>query len=209
MGVETHLSDIYRLLAACFCSPERETLLQENVPDQLHQALEKLCPQAADFSSRLAEQLTDATQEELEVEYARLFVGPHALPAPPYGSVYMDGDRSVMGPSTKEVARLYAAAGLEVDVENAEPADHIAVELEFVHYLASEEARLRREGDEQRATELGDLRRLFLNRLVFPWVPSFCDDVRAHTESPYFGTLAGTLKSFLCDREVPRLGADA
>ena len=206
---EQLVSDAYRLLAASFCDPERDTLLEENVPGQLESTLQAICPTAAEVSSQLARWLQEATQQELQVEYARLFVGPHSLLAPPYGSVYLDGDHSVMGPSTVQVGRLYQEAGLELDPDGSEPPDHVAIELEFAHFVTSEEARRREEGDDRGATKLSALRRLFLTRYLLPWAPSFCEDVQRHTESPYFAALAGTLKSFLHDCEASRLESDA
>ncbi|MFN2356106.1 MAG: molecular chaperone, partial [Desulfopila sp.] len=75
----------------------------------------------------------ESRHQDLLVEYARLFVGPFELLAPPYGSVYLETGRRLMGDSTIAVQHMYTNAGLTLDVQEAP--DHIALELEFMHYL--------------------------------------------------------------------------
>ncbi len=50
--------------------------------------------------------------EPLKVEFSKLFVGPYKLFAAPYGSVYLDDERKVMGDSTLDVKNRYREAGL-------------------------------------------------------------------------------------------------
>ncbi len=66
----------------------------------------------------------------LENEYVRLFINAMPeVPCSPYGSVYLEG--SIMGESTLKVAEIYRKYG----VASEEPADHIAVESEFLAWL--------------------------------------------------------------------------
>jgi len=66
----------------------------------------------------------------LENEYVRLFVNAMPeLPCAPYGSFYLEG--TLFGPSTQKVAAIYRKYGIEC----SEPADHIAVESEFLAWL--------------------------------------------------------------------------
>ena len=52
--------------------------------------------------------------EKLKVEFARLFIGPYRLAAPPYGSIYLDEERKIMGDSTIDVRRRYIESGLSL-----------------------------------------------------------------------------------------------
>ena len=71
----------------------------------------------------------------LENEYVRLFINAlPEVPCAPYGSVYLEG--SVMGESTLKVAEIYRKYG----VASEEPADHIAVESEFLAWLHGQAA---------------------------------------------------------------------
>ncbi len=55
--------------------------------------------------------------------------------APPYGSVYLERERTVMGESTLDVVRRYRQEGLDISADFHDAPDHITAELEFVHFL--------------------------------------------------------------------------
>ena len=69
--------------------------------------------------------------ESLKSDFSRLFIGPFKLLAPPYGSIYLDGNSCLMGASTMEVRQLYRNEGLNPVIKEAP--DHIAIELEFMY----------------------------------------------------------------------------
>jgi len=120
--------------------------------------------------------------DELRAEYARLFVGPGELPAPPCASVYIDPGRQVMGETTVAVEHAYEAAGLKVAPR--EPADHIAQLLEFAHHLEVS----------------GEDPEPFIERFIRPWAKGFCRRVRAETRYAYFAVLAECLEGYLYPR---------
>lgn len=67
----------------------------------------------------------------VEFCFNRLFVGPRALLAPPYSSIYLDGDEhKLMGESTLKIRHLYEMFGLVSPWLNKIPDDHIALELD-------------------------------------------------------------------------------
>ncbi|MEG6505940.1 TorD/DmsD family molecular chaperone [Nitratidesulfovibrio sp. 1201_IL3209] len=67
-----------------------------------------------------------------EAEYAfnRLFVGPMAVPAPPYASAWLETEPRLMGESTMDVRALYHALGYAVPGEGTTPDDHLSFELD-------------------------------------------------------------------------------
>jgi len=66
----------------------------------------------------------------LRSEYTGLFVsGFPSVPCPPYESFYCEG--CLYGAATSELAEYYRSAGYEY-INQARPADHLAVQLEFV-----------------------------------------------------------------------------
>ena len=170
---ERFRADAYRFLSACFCLPQKELFIQENIFKTLTNALIHSCPEAAVFSSEMERAFSEKGEEELKVEYARLFVGPYELKAPPYGSVYLDGERRVMGNSTMEAIRLYEEAGLVIDQGFKELPDHIAVELEFMYYLIHKEVEALEKSEKEKALALRETRNQFFNRLLSPWIPAF------------------------------------
>jgi TorA maturation chaperone TorD len=194
-------SDVYRFLAACFCLPEKEAFLKEEVFDNLSRALERVCTSARAFAGKMKSAAFASTEEDLRVEYARLFVGPQELLAPPYGSVYLEKERSVMGSSTIGVKKIYEQEGLLVDQESHELPDHISVELEFVHYLIGRELAALESGNRREAIDYIQKQKHFLYDYVLPWAPSLCADILKNTESEYFTSLAGCVNFFLHDSE--------
>lgn len=78
--------------------------------------------------------LNDAAAAGLEYAFNRLFVGPDALPAPPYASVYLDDDPLHMGPSTLDMRALLHSLGLAAP-HGGQPDDFLPYELEAWHAL--------------------------------------------------------------------------
>ena len=197
MRRDLHRSDCYRLLASCFCPPDREQWLRDRTCLELAAALDELYPgtAAAGHVIALHEQLTKLSQLELQVDHAALFVGPFALKAPPYGSVYLDQNRMLMGETTVAANACYAAAGLTLALRDCP--DHITVELEFLQYLAARGVRAAAQEERDEAERLADERRRFLTQHLGAWVPSFCAALRSGAETPFYRLLADCLQTFI------------
>jgi TorA maturation chaperone TorD len=101
-----------------------------------------------------------------------------------------------MGPSTAEVRRAYLAAGLDVSKNYTDLPDHIAAEMEFMHFLCAEGSRFEREGNRREAVRMRDMQREFHKNHVQPWVADFADCVLRSTTSPFYKTTANVLKQF-------------
>lgn len=187
----------YRLLAACFYMPERDLWLAERVVENLCAVLQRICPAAVEHCHGMMEGLSRSTAEDLVVEYTRLFVGPYGVLAPPYGSVYLDEGRRVMGDSTLAVLDIYRRAGLGLDSDFKELPDHIAAELEFMYYLTSKAAEAAAAGQSAMADETLQTREMFLGRFLSPWVPGFCARLQGGTEHPFYRGLAECLAAFI------------
>ncbi|MCX8118463.1 MAG: molecular chaperone TorD family protein [Desulfobacterota bacterium] len=189
--------EAYRLFSACFCLPRREWFLQEGLFKNLATVLSEICNEAVPFVSEMERSLLETSEEELRVEYARLFVGPYELKAPPYGSVYLDGERRLMGDSTLEVLRQYEEAGLVLEEGLKEPPDHIAIELEFMYYLLYKEAEAREDSEREKANAFRETRERFFKKLLNPWVPIFCEKIKESTDHPFYVALSNCLTTFV------------
>lgn len=110
--------------------------------------------------------------DDLRTEYTRLFINaaPRAT-APPYASVYLDGDGSIQGRTTERTRDFYRERGYDL-AETTEPADHISFELDFLAALAGE-ARFE---DEE----------LFLRTLFRPWFERFMEKSMKEARHPFF-----------------------
>jgi putative dimethyl sulfoxide reductase chaperone len=192
---EKRRSECYALLAACFHSPDRMQLLQDRTCLRLADTLAHLCHDAAAASAALMHQQLAAFDEmQLKVDHAALFAGPFELKAPPYGSVYLEQGRRLMGETTMEAATFYREAGLQLTIH--EPADHIAVELEFMHYLSFVSVEAIKHGDLERAAEFEEKQQRFLGEQLGSWIPDFCTAIRNRAETFYFKALADCLQAF-------------
>ncbi len=202
VGCEKARGDCYRLLAACLYPPQKDVFLQDNVFNNLASLLDGAYPEASALALSMAEAFSRYSEEELNVDYARLFVGPNELLAPPYGSVYLDGDRRVMGDSTMEVIKFYEGQGLTMDGEFRNLPDHITVELEFMYYLIFKEVEALEKSDIAGAGDFVDKQELFLSRFLNRWIQPFCDKMAAGANSGFYRTLAGCTATFIKDSQA-------
>lgn len=186
--------ECFRLLAACFYEPERSVFLEEQVAENLQSRLAPFSEVARQAAKRMHEGLLELSQETLSIDHAALFVGPFELLAPPYGSVYIEKKRTVMGDSTMFATRCYQEAGLSVEVK--EPGDHIAIELEFMALLCGKEVEAVREDRAEEAISFQGMQNRFYHQAMAPWVDEFCLAVEAGTKNEFYLGLADCLKNF-------------
>ena len=135
--------------------------------------------------------------EALKIDYARLFVGPFTLLAPPYGSVYLEGERRVMGASTAEVQRRYQEAGINVADDFKDPPDHIAAELEFMHFLIFKELEAIGRRDHDSVVSSLFCQKSFLEDHLGAWIMEFAGNVVEHAETGVYRNLARVTADFV------------
>lgn len=194
-------ADAYRLLSACFYPPERRLLLEENLCANLETLLTWLCPAAAAAALEMGSALRNMDGDSLLVAHAALFVGPFELLAPPYGSVYLEKTRLLMGDSTLETRRFYEDACLSLDIHEAP--DHIAIELEFAGYLAGQASRHIQDGEQDKAAAGLAMHARFLNRLLARWAPLLAEAIRRNAKDSFYLALADCLEHFIrCEQEL-------
>lgn len=193
--------DFYKLLSACFYLPRKQLYLEEGIFKNLVALSKEVCPEAASIFVRMEQAFSSSDEEELLIEYASLFVGPYELKAPPYGSIYLDGERRVMGDSTLKVIKLYEEAGLVMDRSFKELPDHIAVELEFMYYLIYKEAEALEHSDGEQARAFREMRNQFLKQYLGPWVPPFCEKIKQSTDHPFYKALADSLSAIVSKKD--------
>lgn len=191
----TNAAGCFRLLAACFCEPEKELFIEQQVCDNLATLLENFSSEAANHARKMSSSLAAIEQTALAVDYSALFLGPFELQAPPYGSVYLEKKREVMGETTMEALQLYQRAGLQV--EQKEPADHIAIELEFMAFVHGREASALQSGTREEVSRNKDLREKFFTGCLKPWIADFCASVRKSSENAFYVSLADCLECFI------------
>ena len=188
--------DIYRLLAACFYPPAEE-LIEESCCAALADLLASVAPEAARHARDATVALGNGSLEALAVEHARLFIGPFQLVAPPYGSIYLDDTKTVMGDSTARVAAFYYGCGLQLAEDFHELPDHFAVELEFMSFLAFKQREAEVSGDLNEAARISSLQQEFLGKFLMPWLEPFTSAIINDGEAPFYQDIARCTSSFI------------
>ncbi|MFA9488597.1 MULTISPECIES: Tat proofreading chaperone DmsD [unclassified Mannheimia] len=92
--------------------------------------------------SEIQQNLQKISDEQLEADYQALFIGPNALPAPPWGSVYLDKESVVFGESLLTLRKFLQSNGIQFSLNQNEPEDHIGLMLMLTAYLAEENPEL-------------------------------------------------------------------
>lgn len=202
-AVEQQRGDCFKLLAACFYPPDRDMLFEEEVPGNLSRLLGAVCPEAVPFAEGMSGTLADSTGVELAVAHAKLFVGPFELQAPPYGSLYLDSQKRLMGDSTMDVLKMYQKAGLSLSNDFRDAPDHIAAELEFMYFLIAKELQALRKGDRNETLGYLNLQQEFHDQYLRPWIEPFVDRILSASEHEFYTLLARCLSTFIAKTPVP------
>ena len=122
---------------------------------------------AAGFCAECAEPLPQAWQ--------RLFIGPWALPAPPWGSVWLDKESVLFGDSTLALREWMRKHGIGHAQQSNEPEDNFGTLLLLAAWLC-ESAQ-----DEALSQLLGSH--------LLPWSGRFLSEFVAHADHPFYQAL--------------------
>lgn len=201
--------EVCRLLSACYYEPEN-AFLEENVFMRLADGLKLLQPDCAEIAEKMEASFREDGMEKLLLDYSQLFLGPFDIQAKPYGSVYLDGEKVVMGKSTIELQKLYLRGGFELAEDFKEMPDHIAAELEFLYLMIFKENEARQTGDSAQQDQLSELKREFLDNHLGRWLFSFTAAIGKGAETIFYQQLALLTETVVrLEMEVTQAGCAA
>ena len=185
----------FRLLSDCFFLPEPG--LSEKL-GTLESDMANVCEAAVMFVQNMRKEFkADADLEALKVDFSKLFVGPYNLSAAPYGSVYLESDRKMMGNSTQDVRKRYREAGLDTAKTFKDAPDHISAELEFMYYLIFKEVEAFASSDIETAIGFIEKQKSFLEDHLIAWVPEFASSIIENAKNSFYTNLAHATTAFL------------
>lgn len=145
----------------------------------------------------LADEAACDEDGRLRSEYTRLFLGPEKLPAPPWESVYVNGEPLLFQESTLAVRDAYRRAGYLAAGYPREADDHVAIELDFMATLASKSCEAAVLDREALAVQLA-----FLEEHLLVWMDSFAERLCAcDTVSGFYPSFA-RLAALVCRRDA-------
>lgn len=119
--------------------------------------------------------LTESQKESLDEAYQRLFIGPNPLLAPPWGSVYLDHENVIFGESTLDLRQWQAECGIQVELQQREPEDHIGLLLMQASWLTENHPQLLAS---------------FLEQHLLPWSSRYLSLLAEHAGHPFYQGLA-------------------
>lgn len=197
--------DACRYIAACYYQPEA-AFAEEKVFQSLLDAVTLVDANLIPYARQLGAEFARAKPADLLLDYTRLFLGPMQILAKPYGSVWLEENKTLMGDTTMAVLELYREADFEMDEEFKELPDHIAVELEFLYLLIFQENEARSSGDAERLNEMTDLKARFLDQHLGRWIGPFTEAVKGSAASAFYRQLAELTERFVRMEARPQAG---
>lgn len=187
-------AEIYRLFSIMFYNPEETFLSEPETVKTLAELLSVADPDLRADAEKFVKSIEDADRQELILDYAALFVGPFQLQAPPYGSVYLDLSKTVNGQSTAAVIKIYQKFGLDVADDMKEPADHIAIELEFLHTASIAIGNMQTNGED--VSEYERELQIFKDKYFIPFTAAMCGLMSKNAATDFYRTLARLLTQY-------------
>lgn len=124
----------------------------------------------------LVETLKSGWEEPLADAWQRLFIGPWALPAPPWGSVWLDRDNVIFGDSTLALRQWMREKGITFERQQNEPEDHFGTLLMLAAWFS----------ENNRYTERDQL----LAWHLLPWSKQFLCAFIEKAQHPFYMVVA-------------------
>ena len=132
------------------------------------------------------------------------FVNLSLLHLIPYETFYTREDQMIETGGANPVTDIYSAYDFIVDYEVARSvsSDHIGIELEFMHHLASAELQAMQENDLDAVQELRGVQKEFLNKHLLQWAPLYLINMKFEARTPlYYDAADMALEFILSDNE--------
>ena len=139
-------------------------------------------------------------EQHLNVDFANISL----LHLVPYETFYTREDQMIETGGANPVTDMYHEYDYIVDFEKARAvsADHIGVELEFMHYLIEAEIAAAVANDTEAVKHLQFAQKTFLNKHLLKWAPMYLINVKYESRTPiYYDAAEMCLEFLLADNE--------
>lgn len=154
--------------------------------------------EALDVKVRAGEVLAGGqdAMDALEGAYNRLFVGPTALEAGPWESLYKTTENVLFCETTLEVRKAYVAQGFIPNNYPHVSDDHVALELDFMRLLAEQALEACEAGDDETAKAKLRAQADFLADHLNVWLPKFAKKAAAAEHGAFYGPVAAVARDW-------------
>jgi len=176
----------YKTFAKLCYYPDKElvSLLFENVVEELLNAIEPDGNNVGILTSWLDKfESQDQLLETLQVEYTHLFITSFpSIAAPMFKSFYYE--KEILGESTERIMEIYNKFGFHVSDEMVEPADHLAILLEFIFRLIEFENSYDDQID-------------FIANEILSWIEKLEHRINSSADIPFYSIIINVIINFL------------
>ncbi|CAE6906843.1 molecular chaperone TorD [Vibrio alginolyticus] len=132
-------------------------------------------------------------QLELAADFCELFLKTEKYGALPYASMYIGKSGLLNDKPAEEMAKLMADFGVQVDDKLNEPADHLAVELDFLGNMI---IRSNEYEQEKHMEEAFVQQNHFIEHQLMSWLPQFSAKCHQLDEFGFYASVAQLLVAF-------------
>lgn len=173
-----HISTIARILGSFFYYP------------LTHETNRQVCQMIADsedqedspFAELLKAVEADGT-DDLAMDFQQLFEGCEVMPAPPWGSVYLDKEQVIFGETTVAYRRFLADKEMSLDTGMREPEDQFGLMLMAMSKLA--------EAEDSEAIKA------LLSVHLLPWAPRYLELMQKNANTQSYQLLGAMAEQWL------------
>jgi len=207
-------SQVYQFLSTCLLEPNKKAL--EMLNNEEYMAEVKSCISDNGNSEMLVtfELLQKALEgndvENLEWGYRATFGGATvAMDCPPYEMYYSGSQIWQQTQDLADISGTYKAYGIEIEEDSTTTRwDHVAVQLEFLHFLTYKLAYAIENHSEEKQESCISGKKKFLYAHIGRWIKAFSTSVVKKTPEEFYRQ-AATLASLFIHIEMVKLSVDA
>ncbi len=207
-------SQIYQFLSTCLLEPNKEAVDLLNNKEYMEEV--KIClglhgnGELSETFNDLQEGLQGADVETLSQGYHATFGGATvAMDCPPYEMYFSGSHIWQQTQDLSDISGFYKAYGIEIEEDKASSRrwDHIAVELEFLHFLTYKLAyAIENHSDEKQEACLSGKKK-FLNSHIGRWIHAFATSASKKTPEAFYRHATKLADSFV-HIEMKKLNVD-
>jgi len=198
-------SNIYALLSRVLLQELDNEMLEMILKDQ---EVREFFPSLNDWKILETTDNKTLLEQHINVDFANISL----LHLVPYETFYTREDQMIETGGANPVTDMYHEYDFVVDFAKARTvsADHIGVELEFMHYLVEAEIAATAADDVEAAKHFQFAQKTFLNKHLLKWAPMYLINVKYESRTPiYYDAAEMCLEFILADNEYLSTGKAA
>ncbi|CAH0525588.1 molecular chaperone TorD [Vibrio hippocampi] len=193
-------AEIYWWLSSLFTKELTESELEQYQSPEIraflsglgeNEALKQPIDKLVDALNRL--QVRHDAQLELSADFCELFLKSDKHGALPYASIYLDKSGLLNGEPALQMQQLLTKHNIAVTKDLNEPADHLAIELDYLGNLIIRSNELEAEKHLNEAfSEQAD----FIEQHLLTWIEQFSQACEKHDEFGFYSACSALLVAF-------------